>query len=272
MVLGLPTAGHAGRQRRHLARGVPAHARRRGGPRGGGDGGLRVRRGPAALDRAVGAGLRRAAGPLGDVRRHARRRARRRPAHRRPPARLRRAHHHGPAQDHQRRLAQHPHRLVLRAVRRRAPAGAPCGSAEPLRRRAARPARARPPRRPRGGHPRHRGRGRGRGAGGVRRHRCARLDRARADGRQGRRTPDGRARRPGQRATGPSPRRPRHHRAGLVGPGRALLRVPVDAATRASSSPSVPTHRSRRSTRGWPSRPPCTAAPTNGTRGTASRR
>ena len=74
----------------------------------------------------------------GDVRRHPRRRHRRRPAHRRPAARLRRPRHDGPAEDHQRRLAEHPHGLVLRAVRRRAPPGVPLRPAQPLRRRAAR--------------------------------------------------------------------------------------------------------------------------------------
>ena len=39
-------------------------------------------------------------------------------------------------------------------------------------------------------------------------------------------------RRPGQRPAGPPPRRPRPHRAGLAGPGRAVLRVPLDARRR----------------------------------------
>ena len=82
--------------------------------------------------------------PVGDLRRHPRRRDRRRPAHRRPAARLRRPRHDGAAQDHQRRLAQHPHRLVLRAVRRRAPPRVPRRPAQPLRRRAPRPARRAP--------------------------------------------------------------------------------------------------------------------------------
>ena len=68
------------------------------------------------------AGLRPAAGADGDVRRPARGGDRRRPAHRHAAGRGRRPAGDGPAEDHQRRLAQHPHRLVLRAVRRRRPA------------------------------------------------------------------------------------------------------------------------------------------------------
>ena len=133
-----------GRQRRHLAGGLPPHPRRR--PRRGASsgmvdfefGGSRERLGRAVGSRAAtccGSAGRRTPTHLDDVHR-------RRAAHRRPAARLRRARDDGAAQDHQRRLAQHPHRLVLRAVRRRAPARVPRRSAQPLRRRAARAARA----------------------------------------------------------------------------------------------------------------------------------
>ena len=179
------------------------------------------------------AGLRRAADPLGDVRRHPRRRDRRGPAHRRPAARLRRPGDDGTAQDHQRRLAQHPHRLVLRALRATRtgsstrPASPTSSGAElrDLLKRA------------------H--------AGGleVATHAIGDaavaealaayaetgaigLDRARADGRPGRRTTDGRARRPGQRPAGAPARRPRPDRAGVARPGGALLRVPLDARRR----------------------------------------
>ena len=220
------------RQRRHLAGGVPPHPRRGGCAGRRRHGRLRVRRQPRGLDRALGAGLRRAAGPLGDVRRHPRRGDRRRPAHRRPAARLRRPGHDGTAQDHQRRLAQHPDRLVLRAVLRRAPAGVPRRPAEPLRRRAARPARAAPTAAASRSPPTRSATPRSPRRCGVRRHRGDRLDRARPAGRPRRRTPDGRARRPGQRPAGPPARRPRPHRAGLAGAGGALLRVPLDARRR----------------------------------------
>ena len=87
--------------------------------------------------------------------------------------------------------------------------------------------------RPRGRHPRDRRRGGRRGAGGVRRDRRPRLDRARAAGRPRRRAPDGRARHPRPASSPPtcsttatSPRRSGRR------PVRALLRVPLDARRR----------------------------------------
>ncbi len=161
VVRGVPAPGHAGRQRRHLARGLPPDARRR----------PPARASSGMVDFEFGGGPR--SGPSGwregcDLLRvrmatyadAPRRRDRRRPAHRRPAPRLRRPRHDGPAQDHQRRVAQHPDRLVLRAVRRRAPAehppgqpnlsGASCASCSP----------APHARRPRDRHPRDRRRGR----------------------------------------------------------------------------------------------------------------
>ena len=59
-------------------------------------------------------------------------------------------------------------------------------------------------------------------------------------------------------------------RSGASGPSAASRSA--GCSTTASSSSSAPTRRSRRSTRGWRWRRPCTAAPTTATRGTASRR
>ena len=72
---------------------------------------LRVRMATYAdgLDDVVAAGLRSGDPPLGDDDRA----------------------HDGAAEDHQRRLAQHPHRLVLRAVRRRRPPGVPARCRQP---------------------------------------------------------------------------------------------------------------------------------------------
>ena len=59
----------------------------------------------------------------------------------------------------------------------------------------------------------------------------------------------------------------------LAWPGRAdRCSRSAGCSTTAWSSPSVRTRRSRRWTPGWRSRPPCTAAPTSATPGTASRR
>ena len=127
----------AGRRRRHLARRPPRDARGgrrqgRGRPRR-----LRVHRRRRRLGRALDRRLRPAAGPGRDVRRPARGRDRGPAAHRRPASRRRRPDHDGPAEDHQRRLAQHPHGLVLRAVRRRRAARAPHRRRQPVRGRAA---------------------------------------------------------------------------------------------------------------------------------------
>ena len=64
------------------------------------------------------------------------------PAHRRPAARLRPAGHHGAAEDHLRRLAEHPDGVVLRGVRPRRRQRRP----QPHRRGPAHAARPRPPR------------------------------------------------------------------------------------------------------------------------------
>ena len=166
----------------------------------------------AGLDEVIEAGLR-TGDPLGTARRG-------RPAD------------HGAAQDHQRRVAQHPDGVVLRPVRRRRRPRAPGRPAQPVGRRAARAARPGRRRRARGRDARDRRRGRGRRAAGLRRHRRDRVDRARPAGPARRRTPDGRARPAGQRPAGAPPRRPRPHREGLAGPRRAVLRLPLDARGR----------------------------------------
>ena len=149
----------------------------------------------------------------------------------------RRPAHHGAAQDHQRRLAQHPDGLVLRAVRRRAagwstrrrgrtspaPSCARCSPAptcaglEVATHAIGDAAVRRRPRR-------------------VRRHRRPRLDRARPAGRPRRRTPDGRARPAGQRAARAPARRPRPHRAGLAGASGERRSRSAGCSTTASSS------------------------------------
>ena len=186
------------------------------------------------------------------------------PAHRRRAARLRPAGHDGAAEDHLRRLAEHPHRLVLRAVRRRAPARVPRGqpnlSGDELRDLLARAHAARA----RGGHPRDRRRGRAEALAAYAETGAARLDRARAAGRPRRRhgrwpssasAPACSRRTCSTTATSPSC---------LARPRRALLRVPLDARRRGRGGARAATPRSRRSTRGWRSRPRCTAAPTTG--------
>ena len=110
VVRGVRPAQHAGRQRRHLARGLPPHARPRGGDGRRRDRRLRVQRRRLRVGRALGRRRRPAADPDGDVRRHPRGRHRGRPAHRRHAARLRRPDHDGAAQDHLRRLARTPGR------------------------------------------------------------------------------------------------------------------------------------------------------------------
>ncbi len=194
-----------------------------------------------------------------------------RPALRRP-ARRRPAAHHGPAEDHQRRLAQHPYGLVLRAVRREGRAGRRGGPAQPDPRGAARAARPRRRRRARRRRPRHR-----------------------RPRRRPRRWPPSRPpvpaaasstcssppattcagwppRRPRERAARPPARRPRRHRAAVARARRALLPAAVDARRRASTWCWAPTPRSRRSTRGWRSRRRCTAPATSASRGTPSSR
>ena len=261
-----PRLGRAGRHRRHLAGGLPAHhaAGRRQGR--GGPGRPRVRPEPERLARARRRRGGAAAGPGRGLRRHARRVLGRRAAHGRCDARLRPAGHDGPAEDHLRRVAEHPDGVVLLAVRRRrrarptSPARA-CGGPGDANRRA------------HGGrHPRDRRR-RGRpGARGVRRHRRPRLDRARpADPPRGL-AHDGAARHPGQRAAGAPARRPRPHRDPLAGPHRPLLRAAVAAGRRRHPGPGLRRAGLARWTRGRRSRPPSTAAPTTASPGTPSRR
>ena len=106
---------------------------------------------------------------------------------------------------------------------------------QPPRGRAHRAARPRAHVRSRGGDPRDRRRRGRRRAGCVRRHRRPRLDRARPADRPRRRTPDRRAGPAGQRAARPPARRPRPHRADLAGPGRSVVRVPLDARRRGAA-------------------------------------
>ena len=152
VVQGLPTAGGGRRRRRHLAGRLPAHdaagrGEGRAGPRR-----PRVRpRGPG-LARPRGGRRRAAARARRGVRRHARRLPRRRGADRPADARLRPAGHHGTAEDHLRRVAEHAHGVVLLGVRpRRWHRRAQHHQRGPAQRDARRqPAPAR------GGHPRHR--------------------------------------------------------------------------------------------------------------------
>ena len=125
VVRGLRAAHPPHRRRRHRRARLPHHPRGRGRARRGGGGRPRVRGRRGRVARALARRVRRPAGADGDVRRPARGRGRRRPAHRHAAGRGRRPAGDGTAQDHQRRLAQHPHRLVLRAVRRRPPAREP---------------------------------------------------------------------------------------------------------------------------------------------------
>ena len=162
-LLGLPVRGRRGARERVVRR-LPADRRPRRRPTDSADAYREALAAAAALGvvglvdfefngRAPAVGgplarrLRPAAGPLGDVRRRAGRGHRVRAAHRRPPPgaqpRRGRPADHGTAEDHQRRLAQHPHRLVLRPLRRRrrasstrpacptspAPSCAPCSAA-----------------------------------------------------------------------------------------------------------------------------------------------
>ena len=192
VVHGLRPALDRARHRRHRPGGLPPHhgerrrARRRRRRR------LRVQRRGGRLGRALG----RRRGPDPGAARLLRRRPRGRhlpraalgrPARRRPPA------DDGPAQDHQRRVAQHPHGLVLRPLRREGRPRLPGGPAQPDARGAAHAAapgrRARPRRRG----ARHRGPGGHRGAGRLRRHRGPRRHRARPAHDPRRRTPHGRA-------------------------------------------------------------------------------
>ena len=75
-----------------------------------------------------------------------------------------------------------------------------------------------------------------------------------------------------QRAAGPPARRPRRHRADLARPRRPLLPAALDGRRRRDAGARLGRARSPRSTRGWPSPPPCTARPTTGRPGTPSRR
>ena len=266
-----PTPGIDTRRRaRRLARGLRPHPRP--GRRGLGIVGvvdLESRRERRRLGRAA-ATVRPAAGPARRLRRRARRRDRAPAcaAATRSPGRRRSS--RWAAQDHLRRVAQHPHGLVLRGVRRR------------VRRRRAQPDPARS---------------------------CARLlDPAHAHGLEvathaiGDRAlhealaayEETGAPRVDRARPADTPRRtagdgaPRRLRASvqpahllddrdltellLAGPGRALLRASAGWSTPASSWPSARTRRSRRSTPGSRSPRPCTAAPTSGRPGIPSRR
>ncbi len=152
VVRGVLPPGHARRQRRHLARGVPAHprGRRRDGRHR--HRRLRVQRRRPRVGRAVRRGRGPAARPDGDVRRRPGRRDRRGPAHRRRAAGLRRADHDGAAEGDLRRLPEHPHGLVLRPYAD----GTGQRRAQPVVRGAPRPARPRGRAPPRGRDPRDR--------------------------------------------------------------------------------------------------------------------
>ena len=143
VVHGLRPALDRPRQRRHRPGRLPPHDGGRRGARRGRPRGLRVQRRGRRLGGAVGRGCGPHPGAPRVLRRRPRRRALPRAALGRP-ARRRPAADDGAAQDHQRRLAQHPHGLVLRAVRREGGARRRGRPAQPDPRGAAAAARAVP--------------------------------------------------------------------------------------------------------------------------------
>ena len=220
------------------------------------------------LARARGRRRRAAARPGRGVRRHAGRLPRRGRAHRRADARLRPAGHDGSAEDHLRRVAEHPHGVVLLGVRRRRRHR----RAEHHQRGPARRDGGGQPAPPRGGDPRDRRRRRRAGAQGVRGHRCRGVDRARPADRPRGLARDGRgsasARACSRRTCSTTATSPRA--SGPTAPSAASRCA--GCTTTASSSPWAATPPCRRWTRGSRSPPPCTAAPTSASRGTPSRR
>ena len=107
------------RRGRGVRRRLPEDAARRHGARGRGRRRARVRRGVRRLADPAGGGRGPVPDPAGRLRRRTRRRRRRRAADRRPAGRGPGPADDGAAEDHQRRFAQHPDRLVRARVRRR---------------------------------------------------------------------------------------------------------------------------------------------------------